>query len=174
MNQPIYFRKAYISLGANLPFAGYGPADTFKRALIALDCVDLQLVRVSSVWSSPAWPNASDPEFCNAVAIFMCNFTPLRLLNRLAVVEDQFGRKRLEKNSPRSLDLDLISYGELKSATKRVKLPHPRLHDRAFVLFPLQEVEASWKHPGSDQNVTDLIAKLPKSDVLATKIQDAL
>ena len=174
MNQPIKFRKAYISLGANLPFADKSPQQNIRHALKTLDCADLQFVEASSLWRSPAWPDASDPVFYNAVALFMSHLTPLRLLNRFKKIEQKFGRVPARRNAPRSLDIDLISYGQQLSATGRVKLPHPRLDERAFVLLPLFELDPLWTMPGSRQSLSDLIAGLPAEDTEATRISDTI
>ncbi|VAV97035.1 2-amino-4-hydroxy-6-hydroxymethyldihydropteridinepyrophosphokinase [hydrothermal vent metagenome] len=170
MKQQIQFRKAYISFGANLAFAGQAPEQTILAAMQALDDADLQLINCSSLWASPAWPDANDPSFVNAVALFMCHLTPLRLMNRLGRMENRYGRVRNKPNAPRTLDLDLISYGGLVSNTRRVKLPHPGAGSRAFVLLPLHEIAPDWKHPITAEPIGQMIADLPVQDKSETKL----
>ncbi|MBL4597289.1 MAG: 2-amino-4-hydroxy-6-hydroxymethyldihydropteridine diphosphokinase [Robiginitomaculum sp.] len=174
MNQPLQFRKAYISFGANLPFANNDPAATLCTALRALDEHDLQLVQCSSLWSSPAWPNPNDPPFVNMVAGFMSHLSPLRLLNQLGRMETRFGRVRGVRNAPRTLDLDLIAYGQLQCATERVMLPHPRATERAFVLLPLAEVAPNWIHPKTGVKISKLIDALAINDRKSTKVIKAV
>ncbi len=174
MNQKIQFRKAYIAFGANLPFGKSSPAETILRATQLLDHHELQLVKGSSLWSSPAWPDPTEPEFVNAMALFMCCLTPLKLMNRLGRMERQLGRVAGRRNAPRTLDLDLIAYGQLRASTKRVQIPHPRTRERAFVLLPLREVAPDWVCPETGQSIDQLIDKLPTSDLQATKLCKSL
>ncbi|PHR62495.1 MAG: 2-amino-4-hydroxy-6-hydroxymethyldihydropteridine diphosphokinase [Robiginitomaculum sp.] len=174
MNQKIQFRKAYISFGANLPFGNSSPAQTILQAMQLLDHHELQFVKSSSLWSSPAWPDPADPEYVNAMALFMCCLTPLKLMNRLGRMERQFGRVASRRNAPRTLDIDLISYGQLRAATKRVQIPHPRAQERAFVLLPLREIAPLWRCPKTGQPIDQLIDNLPLSDLQATKLCKSL
>lgn len=170
MNQPLEFTKAYISFGANLPFQRKSPAQTILKAMQALDHYDLQLVTASSLWSSPAWPDPSMPEFCNAVALYMSHLSPLRLMNQLGKCEITFGRKRDVRNAPRTLDVDLISYGEVLSNTRRVKIPHPRVHERPFVLLPLQQIAPDWICPLSNRALGELLVDLDPEQMAETKL----
>ncbi len=161
MNHPTEFTKAYISFGANLAFQGRTPAQTILDAMDVLDHRDLQFVQTASLWQSLAWPDPNDPPFINTVALYMSHLSPLCLLNRLAKVEKRFGRVRHKQNAPRTLDLDLICYGAFTAATKRVELPHPRACDRAFVLYPLQEISPDLIWPKTGVSIDDLIENLP-------------
>jgi 2-amino-4-hydroxy-6-hydroxymethyldihydropteridine diphosphokinase len=169
MNHQKQFRKAYISFGANLAFAGNSPAQTIQAAQKQLDCAQIQLVESASLYCSPAWPDPADPEFTNTVALYMSCLSPLRLMNQLLRVEARFGRVRSLANAPRTLDLDLISYGEIRSNTPRVQLPHPRASNRAFVLLPLQEIAPQWLWQGTGQKIDQLIHALPELDREQTK-----
>jgi 2-amino-4-hydroxy-6-hydroxymethyldihydropteridine diphosphokinase len=126
------------------------------------------------LWTSPAWPDPSEPEFTNAVALFMSHLSPLRLINKLLQCESSFGRVRRSKNTPRTIDIDLISYGQKLSATTRVQLPHPRAHERAFVLLPLQEIAPKWKLPGNGRSISELVVQLNRVDRQQTKIAQAV
>lgn len=164
------FKKTFISFGANLPTPQGEPAETLRSACHLLDRPELQLVRTSSIWQTPAWPDPSDPPFANAVAMFMCAMTPARLLDLLLATETDFGRKRGRRNGPRTLDLDILDFNGLTRSTKRLVLPHPRMHDRAFMLLPLLEVDPDWRHPVLCKMGSELVASLSKTDKNACKI----
>lgn len=128
--------QAWIGLGANL---GDAPA-TLRAALGALaDMPDTRLVACSSLYRS-APIDAVGPDFFNAVAQVATALEPLALLDALQAIEQRFGRERPYRNAPRSLDLDLLLHGAAVWRTPRLTLPHPRMHERAFVLRPLAEL----------------------------------
>jgi 2-amino-4-hydroxy-6-hydroxymethyldihydropteridine diphosphokinase len=135
---------AYIGIGANL---GDAPA-TVAAAVAALgqlpDCRGLQS---SSIYRT-APVDATGPDFFNAVAVLATTLSPEALLTALQAVEQAFGRQRPYHHAPRTLDLDLLLYGDAVCATPRLTLPHPRLHLRAFVLQPLLEIAPDLAAPG--------------------------
>jgi 2-amino-4-hydroxy-6-hydroxymethyldihydropteridine diphosphokinase len=127
---------ACVALGANLG----GAVATVQQALRDLaDLPDTQLVKASSLYRSAPY-EAQGPDFINAIAIVQTQLSPLVLLHALQALELQSGRERPYKNAPRTLDLDIIFYADLVLATPELTLPHPRWHERAFVLSPLAEV----------------------------------
>lgn len=174
MKRQLQFNQAYIAFGANLSGSNSSPSENIMAAMQSLDCVDIQFVCASSLWTSPSWPDPSQPEFTNAVALFMSHLSPLRLINRLLKCEAGFGRVRNSRNTPRTMDIDLISYGQILLSTKRVQLPHPRAHERAFVLLPLQEIAPKWNLPGTGRTVSELVAGLSPVDRQQTKITQAV
>ncbi|MBL1429997.1 MAG: 2-amino-4-hydroxy-6-hydroxymethyldihydropteridine diphosphokinase [Robiginitomaculum sp.] len=174
MKRQLQFNQAYIAFGANVPSCIGSPDETIMAAMQSLDCVDIQFIRSSSLWTSPAWPDPSEPEFTNAVALFMSHLSPLRFINKLLKCEVDFGRMRRLKNAPRTIDVDLISYGQEISSTTRVQLPHPRAHERAFVLLPLQEIAPKWHLPGTGLAVSELLAELNPNDRQQTKVAKAV
>jgi 2-amino-4-hydroxy-6-hydroxymethyldihydropteridine diphosphokinase len=98
----------------------------------------------------------------NGVVAITTRLAPPALLALLHRTERHFGRKRRRRNEPRVLDLDLLDYdGLVEGEGSAVTLPHPRLHERAFVLLPLRDVVPGWRHPVSGQSVEALIAALP-------------
>jgi 2-amino-4-hydroxy-6-hydroxymethyldihydropteridine diphosphokinase len=154
--------KIYIALGANLPFETSRPQATLARVLQILPSRGVKVVRVSSFWTSPAWPDPKKPDYVNTVAQIATNMTSRKLLETLLAIETRFGRRRGERWDSRTLDLDLLDFnGELLNQDK-LTLPHPRLKDRAFVLLPLAEIAPDWQHPVSGQSVTALINTLDK------------
>lgn len=168
------FKKTYISFGANLPSAQGAPAETLRAAAWILDRPELQLVRASSIWKTPAWPDPLDPPFANAAALFMSALAPTRLLDLLLKTEARFNRKREQRNGPRTLDLDILDYNGLVCESKCLTLPHPRMHLRAFMLLPLQEVNPDWLHPLSQEALGNLISILPETDKNVCKIVGAM
>jgi 2-amino-4-hydroxy-6-hydroxymethyldihydropteridine diphosphokinase len=127
---------ACVAVGANLGDA----MTTVQQAM--RDVADLpqtQQVKASSLYRSAPY-EAQGPDFINAVVLVQTQLTPLALLQALQALELKGGRERPFKNAPRTLDLDLIFYGDVVMSTPELTLPHPRWQDRAFVLQPLAEV----------------------------------
>lgn len=128
--------RAYIGLGANLGDS----AATLRRVLAQLQATDgIDAVTASPFYRS-APVDATGPDFVNAVAALDTRLPPLALLDALQALENQHGRLRPYKNAPRTLDLDLLTYGDVLLDHERLILPHPRMHQRAFVLLPLQDL----------------------------------
>ncbi|MGV2864704.1 2-amino-4-hydroxy-6-hydroxymethyldihydropteridine diphosphokinase [Achromobacter sp. AGC39] len=128
--------RAYIGLGANLGDS----AATLRRVLAQLQATDgIDAVTASPFYRS-APVDATGPDFVNAVAALDTRLPPLALLDALQALENQHGRLRPYKNAPRTLDLDLLTYDDQQLDHQRLILPHPRMHQRAFVLLPLQDL----------------------------------
>lgn len=135
--------RAWVGLGANLGDARAALAAAFA----ALDVLPgTRLVRRSSLWRS-APVDAAGPDFHNAVAELDTALAPAELLAALHAIEAAHGRERPYRNAPRTLDLDLLFYGEELIDTPSLVVPHPRAHLRAFVLRPLLELEPGFEHP---------------------------
>ena len=127
---------ACVAFGANLGDA----VATVQQALRAVASLpQTQLVSASSLYRSAPY-EAQGPDFINAVALVQTQLTPLELLHALQALELQSGRERPYTNAPRTLDLDVIFYGDVVLTTPELTLPHPRWHERAFVLQPLAEI----------------------------------
>lgn len=128
--------RAYVGLGANLG----DPLDTLVAAVTALRHEPgLTLIACSAVYRS-APVEAHGPDFLNAVCVLETGAHAEALLERLQGIELQFGRERPYRNAPRTLDLDLLLFGDERHNSARLTLPHPRLHERAFVLRPLADL----------------------------------
>lgn len=117
----------------------------------------------SRLYRSAPVPPSDQPWYVNAVARIETDRSPRDLLALLHRIEAAYGRERREVNGARTLDLDLLAYGDvvLRGGDGAPVLPHPRMHQRAFVLLPLREVAPDWHHPVLGQTVDDLIAALP-------------
>jgi 2-amino-4-hydroxy-6-hydroxymethyldihydropteridine diphosphokinase len=130
-------QRAFVGLGANLGTDLTATLQSALRALAALPST--RLIAVSRAWRS-APVQALGPDFLNAVALLETGLSPVALLDALQAIETQHGRQRPYPNAPRTLDLDLLLYGDHRLCTDRLTLPHPRLGERAFVLRPLLEL----------------------------------
>lgn len=150
-----------IGLGANLPSAFGGPAETLQAALLRLCEQGVTLLRRSQFWHSRPVPVSDQPWFVNAVAAVATELPPAPLLALLHRIEDEFGRVRTVVNAPRLIDLDLLAYGRFISTDAALMVPHPRMDQRAFVLRPLAEIVPDWRHPASSLDLQSLIARLP-------------
>ncbi|HVQ06325.1 MAG TPA: 2-amino-4-hydroxy-6-hydroxymethyldihydropteridine diphosphokinase [Burkholderiaceae bacterium] len=135
---------AFVGVGANLDH----PAAQVERGIEALQALpQTELGARSSLYAS-APVDAPGPEYVNAVVALRTTLDAMPLLRALHDIEARFGRQRSERNAPRTLDLDLLLYGDLHSDDAALRLPHPRLHQRAFVLLPLLEIAPALRVPG--------------------------
>jgi len=128
---------AYVGIGSNLG----EPETQVRKAFDELDRMPhTRLVKKSSLYRSAPVGHAEQPDFVNAVAQLETGLPAERLLAELQEIEARHGRQRSFPNAPRTLDLDVLLYGELSLDLPNLKLPHPRMHERAFVLRPLMEI----------------------------------
>jgi 3-oxoacyl-[acyl-carrier protein] reductase len=149
---------AYIALGSNL-----GDRDEFlRRALSALRRTEgVEVTRVSPCYETrPVGGSAGQGPYLNAVAEVQSELGPHNLLAVLLNIEQQLGRERREKDGPRTIDLDLLVYGDLVHQDGQLILPHPRLHERLFVLHPLAQLAPGLLHPVLKRRIADLLAEL--------------
>lgn len=154
-----------IGIGANLTSRFGTPRETCEAAVAALADRGLILLRRSRWYRTAPVPLSDQPWYANGVAAVAGPPEPEAVLAVLADIEDDFGRRRTERNAARVIDLDLLAHGDLVRNTARLELPHPRLHERAFVLLPLAEVAPDWRHPVLGRTVGQLIAELPTGQV---------
>jgi len=148
-----------VALGSNLPGAYPSSARLLEAALAGLCSGGLKVVDRSSWWRSRAWPDPSQPDYLNGVALVETTAPPARLLEVLRAIEAQFGRRRDSPNAARTLDLDLIAHGRTISDDDGLVLPHPRAHDRLFVMGPLAEIAPQWRHPLLGTRAANLAAQ---------------
>lgn len=150
-----------IALGANLPSETHGPPrETLQAALRAIGDAGVAVVAVSKWYATAPVPASDQPDFVNIVASLETPLPPDALLTILHDIETSFGRARGARNAARVLDVDLLDHNGQISTDWPV-LPHPRMHQRAFVLVPLRDVAPGWRHPVSGRSVTDLLQDAP-------------
>ena len=149
---------AWIALGSNLGDRR-GQLEGAVRVLQAFEGVELEAV---SSWleNEAVGGPAGQPSFLNGVLRCRTSLEPLELLRALQRIEAEFGRERRVPDGPRTLDLDLLTYGELRLDTEDLVLPHPRLAMRTFVLEPLAELDPDWTVPGTDSTVRERLREL--------------
>jgi len=162
------FGPILIGLGANLPSPEHGrPAQTLEAALSVLAERGLRIKARSRWWESAPVPLSDQPWYVNGVVEVETGLGPEALLELLHAVEAGFGRVRSVPNAPRLLDLDLLAYGDqVLTGPEGPLLPHPRMAERAFVLWPLSEVCPAWRHPVTGRGLAELIAALGPGQIV--------
>ncbi len=148
-----------IALGGNLGDV----RGNFSAARDALGALPGSSIRASSLlYQSAAIGPAGQPDYLNAALLMETGIPPLSLLERMQAIETDHGRVRSERWGPRTLDLDLIDYGGQIIQSTRLSLPHPRMHQRLFVLQPLCDIRPGWQHPQLGKAATELLDALLK------------
>jgi 2-amino-4-hydroxy-6-hydroxymethyldihydropteridine diphosphokinase len=158
----------YLALGSNLS-SKYG--DRFENIKLAISCIEeygIKVIKRSSFYETPSYPNKNDPKFINLVILVETTLPPIDLLSVLHFIEEKLERKRGKKNDPRTCDIDIIDYSSkiltLKYNNFDFTIPHKDLTSRSFILFPLREISPAWKHPKTKEIISDLLQKLSKED----------
>ena len=147
--------KAVVALGANIG----NPQEQMDLA-VAMLCESTDVIAISSYYPTKPVGGPEQPDYLNAVCLIESDLPALDLLSLLHGIEKSLGRERKEKWGPRTIDLDLIQYGSLLSSADELQLPHPRAHERRFVLEPWLEIE-----PGAllltHGKISELLEQLP-------------
>jgi len=177
-------RDFLVALGGNLPSNIGEPIATIGKAMETMAESGLQITARSQLYRTPCFPAGAGPDFVNAAVAVRTAMSPVEVLAILADIELAFGRERKDRWQARSLDLDLLAAGstvlpdvatfrawqtldsaeQQRRAPDQLILPHPRLHERAFVLVPLAEVAPHWRHPVIGKTVADMLAALPETE----------
>jgi 2-amino-4-hydroxy-6-hydroxymethyldihydropteridine diphosphokinase len=153
--------RAYVALGSNL----HDPEQQVRRALEELNSLpQTRVVATSALYRTAPVGYDNQPDFVNAAAEVSTGLEPFALLRALLALETAHGRERPFPNAPRILDLDLLFYDELALDEPELTLPHPRLHERGFVLFPLADIAPDLEVPGKG-TVRTLLEALPDQGV---------
>ena len=154
----------YLGIGSNLG----NRRKNIELAKFKLIQNDIRIHKSSNIYESLSWPNPNKPKFFNVILEISSNLSPLKLIDTCKEIEIDLGRKKRSKNAPRECDIDIIDYYNQKIKGKII-LPHPRMHERNFVLLPLYELNKDWKHPILKQPIKKLILSLSNKDLRSIK-----
>ena len=157
-------KKVFLGVGSNLG----NRQKNIELSKIALTNSGIKILKSSSFYESLSWPDPKKPKFLNIVLEIETTIHPVSLLKICKKIEKSLGRKISTINSPRICDIDILDYGN-KVMNNGINLPHPRMHQRNFVLIPLFEIRKKWLHPKSKDHIKTLILKLSNKDITSIK-----
>ena len=153
-----------LSLGSNLPSKFGDSKNTILKCYEFFNNNDIKILKKSSFYETFAIPNKSDPKFVNSVISVETKFSAEQLIKYILKVEEKFDRKREQINAPRTCDIDILDFNSeiINIFNKNISLeiPHPRLEQRSFVLYPIREIDKNWKSPLSGKKIDQLIENL--------------
>ena len=150
----------FLNIGSNLNSTKGNRFFNLKKSLQLIGLENITIVKISSIYETPSYPNEKNPKFLNIGLEIKCDYTAENLIEKFNKIEKKLQRKRSIKNNPRTCDIDLIDYNGKLINSKKVSIPHPRAHLRSFVLFPLKEICPKWIHPILNKRIDFLIKKL--------------
>lgn len=145
----------YLSLGSNL-----GDRESYLAYAVEELSAIGELKSKSSVYETPPWGKEDQPAFLNMVVALNTAIEPDELLNKVKQIEERLGRKEREHWGPREIDIDILFYDDLRYLSQRLTIPHPLLHERAFVLVPLAEIAPEFIHPVTRLSVQEMLGKI--------------
>jgi len=178
-----------VALGSNATEREHSNVQLLKQAVAEIKAEGLVTLRLSRLFSTPAFPAGAGPDFVNAALVVESPLPPEGVLTILHRVEARMGRVRRERWGQRVIDLDLLASGDrvlpdeaalrdwmalplaeqMRRAPDRLILPHPRMHERGFVLVPLADVAPDWRHPLTGQSVREMLAALDPAEIAAIR-----
>ena len=155
----------YLGIGSNLG----NRKKNIENAKSKLIQHDIKLLQSSSYYETASWPNSKYPKYLNIVLRISTSFHQVKLLEICKKIEKSLGRKKAPKYSPRECDIDILDYAN-KQTNKGIKLPHPEMHKRNFVIFPLFEINKNCVHPISQKSIKKIIFSLSNKDIRSIKL----
>ena len=160
-----HHEPVYLGIGSNLG----NRVNNINNACYLLRSFCL-IDKISNFYETNSWPNKKHPKFLNIILKCYTKLNVISLLKTIKTIEKKLGRKKTLKNFPRSCDIDIIDFKGIKLDKKNIKIPHPRLSDRNFVLVPLYEIEKTWKHPKNNISIENLLKNLNFKSLRGIKI----
>jgi 2-amino-4-hydroxy-6-hydroxymethyldihydropteridine diphosphokinase len=144
--------QVYLLIGGNEG----NPSNNLRLAIenINADCGHIE--RVSWVYQTAAWGKTDQPDFLNQAVLLSTSLSPADLMAAILAIEEKMGRKRTQKYAPRIIDIDILFYNEQIINQKDLKIPHPEIQNRRFVLEPMNEIAPDWMHPVLHQTIHEL------------------
>ena len=160
----------YLALGSNLG----NKKTNLNKCIDLIKKEEIFIKKRSKFYSTKSWPNENFPNFINAIILVETKFSLTELFLKIKKIEKKLGRTRSKRNHPRVCDIDIIDYnGEIihrKLGKHILNIPHKRMHNRNFVLFPLYELDKDWVHPKLNKNIVILMSNLASDQLLGVKI----
>ncbi len=160
----------FLALGSNVG----NRKKNLEKAKYLLNFNKVYIIKVSSYYETESWPNKNFPKYLNIVIKGKTTLNPKKIFNLAKNIERQIGRKKSKKNYPRICDIDIIDYNQksifLNINNSNLTIPHPRMHDRNFVLLPLFEVEKNWFHPIKKVKISRLLSNINNNNLRNVKI----
>ena len=163
--------KFIIAVGSNINSPeGFDPIENCNKAMNELSKFNINIIQKSSWYLSEPIPKSYQPKYYNSVFLCNSNQNVYKVLKIIQIVEQKFGRVRVFKNMPRCIDLDIISFNGNVKNSLLLKIPHPRMHLRKFVLLPLFEIDSHWLHPLLKKNIKFFLEKVKFQKIKKLKI----
>ena len=160
----------YLSIGSNLG----NRIHFLEKSKYLLETHDIKIIKTSSYYETESWPNSNFPKFINAVLLIKTKLNQFDLFKIIKSIEKELGRKIAPQNHPRNCDIDILDFnGKLIKSNKNsinLEIPHPRMHNRNFVLMPLFEIYKDWFHPKLKKNIVKLLSSLKKNNLRSIKV----
>ena len=150
----------YLALGTNI-----GDREKHLQTAKTSMCPRVTILQESPIYITPPWGYLDQPDFLNQVIAVTTRMRPRRLLQYLNGIEKAMGRQTLFRNGPRVIDLDILFYGQRVINTDDLKIPHPRMADRAFVLVPLNDIAPYFVHPVLEIRIKDMLTGIDTTGV---------
>ena len=159
----------YLGIGSNLG----NKKINIEKAKFQIEKNGIKIEACSSFYETDSWPNNNFPKYFNIVLRAKTFFEPQDLLKKIKEIEILIGRKMSHKNYPRICDIDIIDYDQknlkINNNNQKLIIPHPKLHERNFVLLPLYEISKNWFHPKKNKRIFDLLRDLGVNNLRSIK-----
>ena len=148
-----YMNKVFLLIGGNMG----DRLQNLHQAISLVEATCGPVIQQSAVYETAAWGKTDQAAFLNQALVLTTLLTPQELITTILSVEEQMGRRRMERNGPRVIDIDIIFYNDLVMHEPHLTIPHPQLQNRRFVLVPLVEIAPAYVHPVLHKSVTELL-----------------